>query len=675
MNKNLGVKIVIIFILVASFGFLAYFIGKNYRPEFSPGNGIFSKKTTIAKDEIKPFSSEKDFKEYLTKGKMNETGLGMSGGIMNAQRDMSVSEKSAPMETALPSSSSFSGESPKRFSETNVQVLGIDEPDIAKTDGQDIYFSSERFWSEPIMMDKRAPVESETSVKSIMPPYEPQAETKIFKAFPPAELSKIGSIQKNGNLLLKGDILVIFSGRSIIGYDVKDPKDPKEKWKIDLKDNNQLVASRLVEDKIYAVTSNNINSYKPCPIEVYLVKGQSFPIRCDRIYHPVSPIQADVTYTIVKIDVGSGDILDDKSFVGSIGNSTVYMSRENIYVTYAYPGNFVAYLYGFFRENSDLLPEDLINRLGKLDGYDISSSAKMTELTMIIGNYQNSLTNDERLKTENELKNRMENYAKDHRRDLEMTGIVKINAENLNIDSNGSVPGKILNQFSLDEYKNNLRVATTVGGNFWWEFGGGSGNTANDVYVLDKDMKEAGSVKDLAAGERIYSVRFLEDKGYVVTFKQVDPFFVLDLSDPKKPEQKGELKIPGYSSYLHPIDKDRIIGVGMENGQVKISLFDVAKPESPQELSKYNLDEYWTDVSNTHHAFLMDKKHEVFFLPGGKGGYIFSYENNKLNLKKAVSDTQTKRALYINDYLYVIGENKITVLNEADWEKVKEMEL
>lgn len=675
MNKNLAVRVTIIFVLIASFGLLMYFIGKNYRPDFSPGGGIFSKKTTISKDEIKPFSSEQDFKEYLTKGKIDETGLGMGGGIMNAQRDVSFSEKSASMETALPSASTFFEKEPERFSETNVQVLGIDEPDIVKTDGQDIYFSSERFWSEPILMEKRVSADSETSVAEIMPPYEPKAETKILKAFPPAELSKIGSIEKNGDLLLKGDILIIFSGRSIVSYDVKDPKNPKEKWKIDLKDNNQLIASRLVKDKIYAISSNNINSYKPCPIEVYSVKGQTFPIRCDRIYHPVNPIQADVTYTIVKIDVDSGDISDDKSFVGSNGNSVVYMSGENIYVTYTYPGNFVAYLYGFFQENSDLLPDDLVKRLGKLDGYDISSAAKMAELSMIMESYQNSLTNDERLKMENELKNRMENYAKAHCRDLERTGIVKINAENLNIDSNGSVPGKMLNQFSLDEYKNNLRVATTVGGNFWWGFGSGSGNTANDVYVLDKDMKEAGSVKDLAAGERIYSVRFLEDKGYVVTFKQVDPFFVLDLSNPEKPEQKGKLKIPGYSSYLHPIDKDRIIGVGMENGQVKISLFDVAKPDSPQELSKYNLDEYWTDVSNTHHAFLMDKKHNVFFLPGGKGGYVFSYENNKLNLKKAVSDTQTKRALYINDYLYVIGENKITVLNEADWEKVKEMEL
>ena len=81
--------------------------------------------------------------------------------------------------------------------------------------------------------------------------------------------------------------------------------------------------------------------------------------------------------------------------------------------------------------------------------------------------------------------------------------------------------------------------------------------------------------------ERIYSARFIGDKGYLVTFKQVDPFYVLDLSNPKKPEIKGELKIPGYSSYLHPISDDLILGIGKEGSVVKVSLFDVSDPTNP----------------------------------------------------------------------------------------------
>jgi len=201
-----------------------------------------------------------------------------------------------------------------------------------------------------------------------------------------------------------------------------------------------------------------------------------------------------------------------------------------------------------------------------------------------------------------------------------------------------------------------------------------SGQSVNDVYVLDKDLKIAGQVQDLGLTERIYSVRFVEDKGYLVTFRQTDPFYVLDLSDPQKPELKGELKIPGYSSYLHPITKDKILGIGKEGSNVKISLFDVKKPESPSEVAKYNLDEYWSDILNTHHAFLLDSKHQIFFLPGSRGGYVFSYKDDKLEMVKAVSGISAKRAIYINDYLYIIGENKISVLNEINWEKVKELE-
>jgi uncharacterized secreted protein with C-terminal beta-propeller domain len=286
--------------------------------------------------------------------------------------------------------------------------------------------------------------------------------------------------------------------------------------------------------------------------------------------------------------------------------------------------------------------------------------------------YYNSLSNDERLRIENEMENRMSDYFKKHKRELEKTGIIKIGLEKFEISANGNIPGRPLNQFSLDEYNGNLRVATTVGEGFWGF--GGQRESANDVYVLDENLKILGSVQDLGLTERIYSARFIEDKGYLVTFRQTDPFYVLDLSNPEMPELKGQLKIPGYSSYLHPVTKDKILGIGKEGSNVKISLFNVSDPENPTEIAKYNLDEYWSDILNTHHAFLLDEKHQIFFLPGSRGGYIFSYKDEKLELKRAVSDISAKRAIYINDYLYIIGENKIVILNELNWEKVNEIE-
>jgi len=289
---------------------------------------------------------------------------------------------------------------------------------------------------------------------------------------------------------------------------------------------------------------------------------------------------------------------------------------------------------------------------------------------------------DEQLKSKNETQNRMSDYYKKHKRDLEKTGIIKVDLDKLQIAASGAVPGHLLNNFAMDEYQNNLRVATTVGSQ-WGIFGGLGGNgTVNDVYVLDKNLKVSGSVKDLGETEQIYSVRFVGDKGYVVTFRQIDPFFVLDLSNSKNPVMAGELKIPGYSSYLHPLDATHILGIGIEGSKVKISLFDVSDKNNPIELDKYILDEYWSEVANNYHAFLLDKKHNIFFLPGSKGGYVFSYsdpvrsnQNYKLMLKKAISQNLVKRAIYINDYLYIIADDKITVLNESDWQKASELKL
>jgi len=137
----------------------------------------------------------------------------------------------------------------------------------------------------------------------------------------------------------------------------------------------------------------------------------------------------------------------------------------------------------------------------------------------------------------------------------------------------------------------------------------------------------------------------------------------------------ASIKIPGFSSYLHPLVQNVILGVGQENGKVKLSIFNVTDPVNPSEVAKYSLDEYWTEVSNNYHAFLQDEKHQIFFLPGGQGGYIFSYSGNELTLKKAVSETQIKRAVFINDYLYLVGEQSIVVLNENNWEEVNSLDL
>lgn len=668
MNKKIDTKVGII--LIAALAVIVAYLSFSYsQVSFSSLSVLLShflsnniSETTL---EIKKFSSEEDFKDYLQKAQLSYYGgldISLGGARAKGWGEISL---------AVPTASEGLGGGdtgvPERVSETTVQVAGIDEPDIVKTDGKEIYFSPQSgYYLQPVMWEE-----------SIMPPYRSIEETKAIKAFPPNDLAIDGKIDKRGDLLLSKNILTIFSYNKVYGYDVSDPKNPKEKWNISLESRNSIAGVRLYKDKIYLITQTQVDTYHPCPIRPLSVGGTPLEIKCVDIYHPTIPISVDVTYTGMILNPESGKIEKTVSLVGSSASSLVYMSPGAIYLTYSYNESIIKFFSNFFKEKcQDLFPAWFIGKMEKLDSYDISDAAKMTEFEVIFEQYKNSLSDDERIKTENEITNRMSDYYKDHKRELEKTGIVKIALDGFNVKATGSIPGHPLNQFSLDEYNNYLRVATTIGENWGW-IGGistSSGGSANDVYVLDKDLKIEGSVKDLGLTERIYSARFIEDKGYLVTFRQTDPFYVLDLSNPRNPELKGELKIPGYSSYLHPITKDKILGIGKEGSQVKISLFDVKDPKNPTEAAKYVLNEYWSDILNTHHAFLLDTKHEIFFLPGSGKGYIFSYKDNKLELKRAVSSISAKRAIYINDYLYIIGDNKIVVLNEINWEKTNELE-
>ena len=621
-------------------------------------------------DNIAKFASEQEFKDYLEESEAMTMAYGgvSIGSATKGMMDVSIEQvvlDSMPAPTS--EATGFGAETPERVSETNVQVAGIDEPDIVKTDGKEIYFSPQR-WYFPMRafdMEEIAPGSTDSKM-----PQPRNRGIKAIKAFPPSDLEIDSTIEQAGNLLLSENVLVVFSGQDIIGYDVSDPKNMEQKWDMELEDRNYLVSSRLYKGKIYLVSQNRIDTYNPCPIMPF----DGLEIPCAQIYYPRNPVPVDVTFSAMILNPSTGEIEDTVSFVGSSSQSVVYMSENGIYITYSYNENMINFFYGFFQEDcADIVPASVLEKLEKLKGYDISDSAKMMEFRIIFNKFESSLSDDERMKLENEFTNRMDDYYAKHSRDFEKTGIVKIKLDGFALAANGVVPGRPLNQFSLDEYDGYLRIATTIGdrgmgGMFW-----GVGESANDVYVADSNLNITGSVKDLGISEKIYSVRFIADKGYVVTFRQIDPFYVLDLSDPYNPELKGELKIPGYSSYLHPINKDRILGMGKEGSKVKVSLFDVESAENPKEADKYLLDEYWSDVLNTHHAFLLDAKHKIFFLPGSRGGYIFSYENDKLKLIRAVSGIAAKRAIYINDYLYIVGEDKLIVLDETNWEEINSL--
>jgi uncharacterized secreted protein with C-terminal beta-propeller domain len=627
------------------------------------------RKFTFKAGLVKKFSSKEEFISYLNEAKKKypEVSYGYrkgKGGVF--------------LETVpLYAPQALSAAEPSRYSETTVQVKGIDEADIVKTDGKNIYYSITKvYYFKPTFEEKL----------EILPEFATPT-TKIIKAFPVDELKEESKIEETGDLYLvkSKKILVILTGNKISGYDVSNIQKPVKKWEIKL--DGDISTSRFYQDKIYLITKQYLDYEKPCPIIPLILNNKEIKINCQDIYVPPAVLPVENIISVFVIEPETGEILQKTALLENsdwYGGTVVYMSYNNLYITY--PNEMKEselWIDTIINAFKDIFPQTLIDKIAKLKNLDLYESSKMNEWEAIfssqeaekyIENYCKKFENDD--KCSEDIEERIKAHYTNKIRDYDKSFVVKIDLNNLNIKTIGEVPGIALNQFSLDEYQGKLRIGVTIGertrvGRFI------SLNfvSLNDVYVLDENIKIIGGVKDLGKGEKIYAVRFIEDKGYVVTFRETDPFYVIDLSNPYDPKLKGELKIPGYSSYLHPITKDKILGIGKESSKVKISLFDVSNPSNPIEKSKYVLDEYWSKVLENFHAFLLDDKHQIFFIPASKG-YIFSYKDDELTLKKEVSFSEPpERAIYIDDYLYLISPTNITVFDENTFEKVKGLEM
>lgn len=248
------------------------------------------------------------------------------------------------------------------------------------------------------------------------------------------------------------------------------------------------------------------------------------------------------------------------------------------------------------------------------------------------------------------------------------TDVYKFDFEGTDVELVGShrLEGHLLNQFSMDEYDNHFRVVTTEGDS-WNE----SKPSENHLFILDDEMNRVGELKGLAKTERIYSARFMGDKAYMVTFKETDPLFVFDLSDPTNPAVLGELKIPGFSNYLHPIDETHLLGIGYETemvtfpgskepslvtGAMKMSLFDVSDFSNPKEQDVEIIGGYgsYSPAQYDHKALMIHQEKGYYGFPvtlySGKAGGNVTYEGDGANIYQ-VSPEQgiTQVASLMND--------------------------
>jgi hypothetical protein len=220
-------------------------------------------------------------------------------------------------------------------------------------------------------------------------------------------------------------------------------------------------------------------------------------------------------------------------------------------------------------------------------------------------------------------------------------------------EGSGSVPGYLLNQYSMSEQDGDLRVATTTEP-VWWDGAQQQPSQSLVTVLRGKALTKVGQVDGLGHGQRIYSVRFAGDVGYVVTFRQVDPLYVIDLSDPAHPRVKGELEIPGYSAYLHPVGAGRLLGVG----QGAASLFDVSDPSAPKLLSRVELAGF-SQVEYDPHAFLYwaPKQLALLPLPGEVAGLKVA---NPLAAAGHIDQAGAQRSVVVGGRIYTIGYDGVT---------------
>ncbi|MER7459040.1 beta-propeller domain-containing protein [Micromonospora sp. NPDC126480] len=223
----------------------------------------------------------------------------------------------------------------------------------------------------------------------------------------------------------------------------------------------------------------------------------------------------------------------------------------------------------------------------------------------------------------------------------------------------GSVPGWLVNQYALSEWEGHLRVATTTGGDV---------RTAESgVHVLRRQgaaLVRVGAVTGLGRGERIFSVRYLGGTAYVVTFRRTDPLYALDLTDHTAPRVTGELKITGYSAYLHPLADGRLLGVGQEadrNGRVQgvqVSLFDVRDPARPVRVDRWHRPHAWSAAEHDPHAFLYDPGTGLVAVPVDDGVRLLRVAGDAITEQGRVSHpgAHVIRSLLVGDTLWTVSE-------------------
>jgi uncharacterized secreted protein with C-terminal beta-propeller domain len=621
----------------------------------------YFKKPEVKEQRLKKFSSYQELKNFV-----------------NKSREMYFPYTQEALVTLAPTATTLkTGVLPTEYSATNIQVLGVDEADIVKTDGKYIYLVS-------------------------------GDSVNIIEAYPAENARTSSKIELNGTIngiFVNKDKLIIFVSEYhhpifkgglireiypypnyqqkvfIYIYDISDKSNPKITRNVSL--NGTYFDSRMIGDYVYVIVNEPLQYMGDDIILPSIVEGNKVKsVQAPEIYYSEIFDYSHIFTSVLAVNTQK-DEEEVNSKVFLLGASqTIYVSSSNIYIVYPKSYSF----YDFYDKLIDeailpSLPSEIQDKIREIEGLNISQYEKLMNVEKVLRDYVESLGPEEAANFMKNLESKINAVMKEIDKELEKTFINKIALLDKNIEykTSGEVPGRVLNQFSMDEYNNHFRIATTSGS---WT------SPFNNLYVLDEDLKIVGKIEDLAPTERIFATRFVGDKAYMVTFRRTDPLFVIDLADPLNPKVLGEVKLPGYSDYLHLYDDNHLIGIGKdadEQGRelgVKVSLFDVSDFSNPKEISKFTIGTSGTfsPASSDHKAFLFSKSKNLLVIPiylaetpynqTWQGAYVFSVGlDSGIVLKGRITHSEEQfkrydeyniqRALYIDDILYTISDKMV----------------
>ena len=502
----------------------------------------------------------------------------------------------------------------------------------------------------------------------------------ISNAYPANELEKVSTVEMPNSavpvdIILKENKMVVVgnkynkrSNTEVAVFDINDKTNVKKIMSYSI--DEEYFTSRAIDNDIYILTTSQVEENNILPI--YYVDGRKLEMDVKKFKYLKNSNKNKRT-TVTNIDLNAVEVKDVSAY--AINAKDMYMSEN--------------YMYIVSTSNKRNKKADISKIYGLKGIFGITEAVIDEKYETTSSIYKFSLTN-----------------------------------AGINVVAKGEVEGKTLNQFSMDEYRGNLRLSLTRSGN-------------NALVIFDKNMDIVGELNGLAEGEKIYSTRFIKDRAYIVTYKTIDPLFVIDLEDPTKPEVLGELKIPGYSSYLHPYDEDTIIGIGMDTREIvykddygkvistsarlkglKLALFDVSDVKNPKEKSSITIGDSYTysPILKNHKALLFSKEKGILAIPVSglkkeidsplgmaaissveniyngysryikdRGLLVFNINKEKVSQKGIIVDNSdmypsysrynSVRGLYLDDVIYAVSNNKIQAVELDNLNPIKDIEL